>query len=149
MEAGSLKRLSKQSVLRLLPTLIMGGICVVFAFSCASAVSAWREASAPHIGDMIAFHPTGSSGAGKRLMVQTRAGTVCGLELGTLQASGGSFVVERPAPGERFIVHWAGQRTSRGKGDCGASADVLLNAKQLDMLGVAALASAAHPDPGA
>jgi len=142
-------RLSKRSVLRLLPTLAMGGICVTFAFSCVQAMSAWREASAPHIGDMIAFHPAGGTGAGKRLIVQTRSGTVCGLELGTLQASGGSFVVERPVPGERFIVHWAGQRTSRGKGDCGSSADVLLNAKQLDMLGVAALASAGHPDPGA
>lgn len=139
-------RLSKQSVLRLLPTLIMGGICITVALSGASAVSAWREASAPHVGDMIAFHPSGSTTVGKRLTVLTKAGTTCALEIGTLQGSGGSFIIERPVPGGRFLVHWAGQRTARSQADCGSSADVMLNAQQLDMLGVAALAAGGRTD---
>src|SRR5262245_55427367 len=56
-DAGSLMRLSKWSVLRLLPTLVLGGICITAVFSGAAAVSEWRAASAPHVGDMIAFHP--------------------------------------------------------------------------------------------
>jgi hypothetical protein len=133
--------LSKRSVLRLVPTLILGGICITAALSGASAVSAWREAAAPHVGDMIAFHPNGSTAVGKQLTVLTKAGTACALEMGTLQGSGGSFIIERPAPGGRFLVHWAGQRTSRGNADCGSSADVILDAQQLDMLGVAAFVS--------
>jgi hypothetical protein len=142
-------RLSKLSALRLLPTLILGGICITAVFSGAAALSAWRAASAPHVGDMIAFHPTRATSAGKRLTVLTRAGSTCALELGTLQGSGGSFIVERPAPGDRFIVHWAGQRTSRGNEDCGPSADVLLDAQQLGMLGTAALASGGQSIAGA
>ncbi len=142
-------RLSKRSVLRLLPTLIMGGVCITVALSGASAVSAWREASAPHVGDMIAFHPSGSTAVGKRLTVLTKAGTTCALEMGTLQGSGGSFIVERPAPGGRFLVHWAGLHTGRGKEDCGSSADVILDAQQLDILGAAALASGGRTQSGA
>jgi hypothetical protein len=142
-------RLPKRSVLSLLPSLILGGIFVTAALSGASAVSAWREAAAPHVGDMIAFHPNGSTTAGKRLTVLTKAGTTCMLETGTLQGSGGSFIIERPAPGNRFLVHWAGQRTSRGNADCGSSADVILDAQQLDILGGAALVSGGQTTSGA
>ena len=114
---------------------------MVVLLSGASAVSAWREASAPHVGDMIAFHPSGWTNAGKRLTVLTQAGKACLLELGTLRRSGGSFIIEGPASDGGFVVHWAGPRTSRGKDDCGASADVILDAQQLELLSVAALAS--------
>lgn len=98
---------------------------------------------------MIAFQAGGSAPGGRRLMVSTKTGRACQLELGTLRASGGSFIVEGPAAGGRFVVHWAGLRTSRGAANCGASADIVLDARQLELLGIAALASATQPEEGA
>jgi hypothetical protein len=37
-------------------------------------------------------------------------------------------------PNRIFRVHWAGVRTSKDHGDCGRSADLLLNSNQLAIL---------------
>ncbi len=142
-------RFPKQKLLRLLAPAIGVGVCFTVMLTGMSAFSAWREASAPHVGDMIAFRPSGTEGAGKRINVRTAAGRPCVLALGTLRGVGGSFIVESPAPADRYVVHWAGERTSRGSTDCGVSADIVLDARQLEALGIAALASGGHTDSGA
>ncbi len=139
-------RRPKLSVFRLLPGVIGVSVCAAVMFSGVAAVSAWREASAPHVGDMIAFQAGGSASGVRRLTVSTKAGHACQLELGTLRASGGSFIVEGPATDGRFLVHWAGQRTSQGPANCGASADIVMDARQLEVLGIAALSSDAQPE---
>jgi hypothetical protein len=43
-----------------------------------------------------------------------------------------------------FVVHWAGPRTADGDGDCGSSADLILDQRAILLLGYAA--SLAPPD---
>lgn len=142
-------RFPKQLLLRLLPPVLVVGGTFTVMLTCVSAFSAWRESSAPHVGDMIAFHPSGAEVAGKRMAVRTSDGRACVLALGTLRGVGGSFIVESPAPADHFMVHWAGERTSAGGTNCGSSADIVLDARQLEVLGVAALASGGETDAGA
>ncbi|HVY16365.1 MAG TPA: hypothetical protein VHB27_14160 [Rhodopila sp.] len=133
--------MSKKSLARLLPSLIVVAVAVATLASGMSALSAWRAASAPQIGDMISFRPGVSGSPGLRLDVARRQGGTCVLDLGMLSGSGGSFIVEGPAPDGRYLVHWAGPRTSQGASNCGASAEIVLDARQVELLGIAATAS--------
>ena len=54
-----------------------------------------------------------------------------------MAADGGSLVVESLAE-DGYRVHWAGIRTSRGSGDCGAARDLLISRPDLDQLASAA-----------
>jgi hypothetical protein len=142
-------RFPKQMLVRLLPPVIVIAVTVTVMLTGAAAFSAWREASAPQVGDMIAFRPSGTEVPGKQLSVRTADGRACVLAVGTLRRVGGSFIVESPAQDDHFVVHWAGERTSVGGTNCGSSADIILDARQLELLGVAALASGGQTDAGA
>ena len=54
-----------------------------------------------------------------------------------MAAGGGSLVVESRAKDD-YRVHWAGTRTSRGSGDCGAARDLLISRADLDQVAFAA-----------
>lgn len=139
----------KPSLVRLLPSFAVAGVAVAAALSGASALSAWRDAAAPHIGDMISFRAGGTGQPGKRVTVVRQKGGTCVLDLGVLHGSGGSFIVEGPAPDERFLLHWAGPRTERGAANCGASAEIILTVRQIEVLGVAAYAFGLPLEAGA
>lgn len=133
-------RASNTGFLRLLPSLIVGGICVASLYAAVQAVAAWRERSQPHIGDILAFR--GADRDGTKLAVAMSGGGRCTLDLSVLQ--GGSMVVEAPVPGSpgQFLVHWAGRLTAQGPGDCGHAADLVLDTGQLQTLTSAAATTA-------
>ena len=93
---------------------------------------------APQVGYMIAFEPSPAVGADKggRLVVHRGDKSDCVLDLATLHRFGGSLVVESKVTGDTagFRVHWAGQRTSNGSGDCGADAILIAGRQDLDLL---------------
>lgn len=129
-------RPKKFRIFSLLPTLIVGAVCIGALFSAVSAVSAWKEASAPHVGDLIAFNATGVPMRGKQIAVSTKAHSQCILDLGILRSNGGSFSIEAAKDQQRFDVHWAGLHTTTGPGDCGPSAELVLSAQQIRLLTV-------------
>jgi hypothetical protein len=141
-------RPGKSRFLRLLPTLLVLGICTAALFSAVGAVSAWRQSTAPHVGDLIAFNATGVPMRGKQIDVRTRTRDHCILDLGTLRSNGGSFSVEAARDAERFDVHWAGPRTTIGPGDCGTSAELILSEQQIRLLTVTSLSGTTGIYPG-
>jgi hypothetical protein len=138
----------KFSLSRLVPALIVGGVCIGALFSAVTAVSAWREAAAPHVGDLIAFNATGVPMRGKQMAVKTRTHAYCVLDLGTLRSTGGSFSIEAVRETEGFEAHWAGPRTTLGPGDCGVSAELLLSAQQIRLLNITSQTAAPGIYPG-
>jgi hypothetical protein len=138
----------KFSPSRLLLALIVGGVCIGALFSAVTAVSAWREAAAPHVGDLIAFNATGVPMRGKQIEVKTRTQAYCVLDLGTLRSTGGSFSIEAVRETEGFEAHWAGPRTTVGPGDCGVSAELLLSAQQIRLLSITSQTAASGIYPG-
>jgi hypothetical protein len=141
-------RLKRPALTRLIPTLIVFAVCIGALFSAVTAVSAWRQATAPHIGDLIAFNATGVPMRGKQIDVRTRSHDHCILDLGVLRGSGGSFSIEAARDAERFDVHWAGRHTTGGAGDCGASAELVLSAQQLRLLTITSQSASADVYPG-
>ena len=57
-----------------------------------------------------------------------------------MHANGGSVVIEAREPRASFgyRVHWAGVRSSNDGADCGASADLLMNMEDIEVLAMAA-----------
>ena len=57
-----------------------------------------------------------------------------------MHANGGSVVIEAREPRASFgyRVHWAGARSSDDGTDCGASADLLMNQEDIEVLAMAA-----------
>lgn len=64
----------------------------------------------------------------------------CVFDPNEMASGGGSLIVEgrEDTSPPRFRVHWSGQRTARGQGDCGATADLTLNRYDLQRLANAA-----------
>jgi hypothetical protein len=91
----------------------------------------------PQTGDIIAFPATRLPSVSTASIIVGRAGgTLCLLDVPTMQKSGGSLVVEstQSQPDRTFQVHWAGTRTSGDREDCGAAADLRLNSDQISAL---------------
>jgi hypothetical protein len=96
----------------------------------------------PRIGDIVSFAvPPGKPVEGEARLTVLRPGQLgCILDLNIMRNSGGSIVVEGEvgsSPG-RFQAHWAGVRTAADIGNCGASADLILDNSDLDILASAA-----------
>jgi len=101
----------------------------------------------PRVGDMIVFVPTQGDVDSWQLAVATTAVSgrdaavgPCVFDPNTMSAGGGSLVIEsrQDASPPRFLLHWAGQHTANGPGDCGATADVMLDRYDLQRLANAA-----------
>jgi hypothetical protein len=105
------------------------------------------DALRPRVGDMIVFVPTQGEADTWHLQVATtaisgrdRTAGPCVFDPNEMSAAGGSLVIEarEEASPPLFQLHWAGQHTAKGTGDCGASADLMLDRYELQRLANAA-----------
>jgi hypothetical protein len=101
------------------------------------------DALRPRVGDMIVFVPSRSDADSWQLQVATTAVSgrgqtagPCVFDPNEMSATGGSLIIEarEEASPPRFQLHWAGQHTSKGSGDCGESADLTLDRYDLQRL---------------
>lgn len=127
--------------IRILLPVVAGAGCMLTLLGVANAVSELGHATA-HVGDIVSFTAIAAQPVGDdtRLIVTRLNQIGCVLDLRILRKSGGSLVVEsqiNEVPGN-FRVHWAGQRTSADAGNCGDSADLVVEGRELDILARAA-----------
>jgi hypothetical protein len=98
--------------------------------------------SRPSVGDILAFVPSTSmpDGDTTRLLVHRPGQFGCVLDLAVLRRSGGSMVVETEVgvDASNFRVHWAGTRTSNDNANCGGSADLIIDRRDLGILALTA-----------
>ena len=99
----------------------------------------------PKVGDIVAFDPAESISRDMKARIAAtstgnRPGAGCVLDVKAMHESGGSLVIESRLPqAERgFRVHWAGRRSSDDSTDCGASADLMLDQDDIEVLALAA-----------
>jgi hypothetical protein len=101
----------------------------------------------PKVGDIVAFRP-GSQDAdmwqmdipATRVSAMGSPVAACSLDPNVMADKGGSLIVEgrQDEPSLQYRVHWAGGETARTKGDCGASAELLVSRTDLQRLANAA-----------
>jgi len=131
---------NRKTVASLLPAVAVAA-SVMAAGVAGNAIGTYVN-GAPQVGHIIAFEPSraADADAGGRLVVHRRDKSDCVLDLGTLHRFGGSLVVESKVAGDTagFRVHWAGQHTSDGAGDCGADAILIAGRQDLDLLAASA-----------
>jgi len=105
------------------------------------------DALRPQIGDMIVFVPAQGDADTWQLKVSTtsvagrdEAAGPCVFDPNEMSAAGGSLIVEsrEETTPPRFQIHWAGQHTAKGSGDCGTTADLTLDRNDLQRLANAA-----------
>jgi hypothetical protein len=124
----------------LLPALVAVA-CVLATTIGVRAIVAIAHAT-PHVGDIVAFVPLSTEPEGEttHLLVRRPDRSDCVLDLKIIRRSGGSLVVENEIPGQTaaFHVHWAGDRTSEGTGNCGNDADLIVDRRDLDILALSA-----------
>jgi hypothetical protein len=105
------------------------------------------DAMRPRVGDMVVFVPTAPDTDTWQLQISTSAvagrdqtAGPCIFDPNEIAATGGSLVVEsrQETSPPSFRIHWAGQHTAKGTGDCGASADITLDRYDLQRLANAA-----------
>ena len=105
----------------------------------------------PSVGDIIAFDPvrTGALDSQTRLPAKRPGRAGCVLDVGIIQRSGGSLVVEQRGAGEDrlYRAHWAGHRTSEDGTDCGSDTDVMLSGGDIGILAIAAGGLGLYPGP--
>jgi hypothetical protein len=101
----------------------------------------------PKIGDIVVFKP-GSQDADMWQMsipatvVSDMSSPVaaCMLDPNVMATDGGSLVVEgrQDEPSLLYRIHWAGMRTTDGRGNCGSGADLTVSRTDLQRLANAA-----------
>lgn len=133
-------RIKQPKMLRLLAPVILVTTATVTGAATISLVAVAHGTA--KVGDIIAFEPSSdpSDEPEARLAVHRAGQFGCVLDLNTIRRSGGSLVVEMRLEdgGSRFQLHWAGARTTNDGGDCGRSADLILDRSDLDSLALAA-----------
>ena len=128
------KSVARYNAVVVMAVVITAGILLVAGL----LQSADRRAA--QTGDIIAFPATRVPSISTASFTARRAivadSMSCTLNVQTMQKSGGSLVVETAQfkPSLIFRVHWAGERTSSDRDDCGRSADLLLNGNQISAL---------------
>lgn len=126
---------------------VLAAAAVVTALLCVFTISASSlvaRALTPALGDIVRFAPSGAGpAAAARIVLAEIVGSVpggpshglCVLSSREMDQNGGSLVVEaRMIAAHAYKVHWAGGATSLGSTNCGRSAELLLNAKDLSAL---------------
>jgi hypothetical protein len=95
------------------------------------------------VGDILAFTATPEAPAleTSRFIVQRLDASGCVLDFNAIRRSGGSLVVESEVDAAKpgFRVHWAGERTTAGAGNCGDNADLIVSAQELKMMALGAV----------
>lgn len=99
----------------------------------------------PKVGDIVAFDPQKTLSRDMQTTITAmragdRAGTACVLDVSAMHSGGGSVVIEarQPQTSNGYRVHWAGAHSSDDPANCGASADLLLNQEDVEVLALAA-----------
>jgi hypothetical protein len=126
-------------------SILVAGIVGALAVPVLIDLSSWvGTAVDPSVGEIARFTPAAAAeGLGRVVEVALRSniGRNCVLDSDAMATGGGSLVVAGQADGgRRYMVHWAGTRTSYGAGDCGRSAELVLSRHSL-----VALIAAAEP----
>jgi hypothetical protein len=132
---------TNQTLARYMVPIIAGLSCTITALSIVNGITEMTEMR-PHIGDIVSFtpHPDQSTPDAARLIVHRTNRSGCILDVTVLHRVGGSLMVERQTDSAlgSYNVHWAGERTSNDNGNCGTSADLLLDSQELDTLAFSA-----------
>jgi hypothetical protein len=99
----------------------------------------------PKVGDIVTFDPLRSMSRDMRAQLpaipaEGGPGVACMLDVRTMHTGGGSLIIEarEPRPSFNYRVHWAGERSSDGGTDCGATADLLVSLEDVEVLAMAA-----------
>ena len=99
----------------------------------------------PKVGDIVSFDPLDPISHDMHarvaaMPVDDKPGVACVLDVRTMHANGGSVIVKsrEPQPSFGYRVHWAGAHSSNDGADCGASADLLVNLDDVELLAMAA-----------
>jgi hypothetical protein len=126
---------------RVVAPALFGAAAALAAAGVVTLVSSAVRDSAK-VGDIIAFEPSNDAlpDTEARLVVHRPDQFGCVLDLAAIRHGGGSLVIEARLSGEgrRFRLHWAGERTTADSGDCGRSADLIVDRGDLDSLAMAA-----------
>ena len=126
---------------RVLFPALLGATAAIAAAGVVNLMSAAAMANAK-VGDIIAFEPSHDmpSDVETRIVVHRPDQFGCVLDLNTIRLAGGSLVIEAQlsSEGNSFRLHWAGERTASDGGDCGQSADLIVDHADLDNLVLAA-----------
>ncbi len=134
-------RSRKHKVGRVMRPAVFGAAAFLAAIGVVTVVSLCAR-SVPRVGDIIAFDSARDvpPDHDARLLVHRPNQFACVLDLSTLKRTGGSLIVEARMSGDaRAIrVHWAGGRTSADAADCGETADLIVDRRDIDLLAVAA-----------
>jgi hypothetical protein len=122
------------------PALFAAG-CILGGLTAANAITDLVHVT-PRVGDIVAFAPATDLSAGDdvRLIAHRQNQFDCALDLNTLRQSGGSLVIESQIAetAGMFRAHWAGEHTTADIDNCGSSADLILDASDLDRLAISA-----------
>lgn len=99
----------------------------------------------PKVGDIISFDSLDSMARDMHARVAAmpadgKPGVACVLDVRDMHDDGGSLIIEARQPGSSFAyrVHWAGKHSSNDAANCGASADLLVNLEDVEILAMAA-----------
>jgi hypothetical protein len=96
----------------------------------------------PGVGDIISFDTMAKmpGDLDSQVVAAQSGGRECMLDLGTLHRDGGSLIVEARVPGNQpaYQVHWAGKQSSASQYNCGSSAELTVDATNLNLLAMAA-----------
>jgi hypothetical protein len=99
----------------------------------------------PNVGDIVSFDPHETLSRDMQTKIAAtragdRTGATCILDVSAMHAGGGSVVIEsrQPETNSGYRVHWAGAHSSDDPANCGASADLLLNQEDIEILALAA-----------
>lgn len=126
---------------RLLFPALLGATAGMVAAGAVNLVSAAAMNTAK-VGDIIAFGPSQviPPDVETRVVVHRPDQFGCVLDLNSIRQTGGSLVIEAQlsSEGNSFRLHWAGERTALDSGDCGRSADLIVDHADLDNLVLAA-----------
>jgi hypothetical protein len=118
---------------------IAGAAILIFAVG---ALLSMTGIDGPLVGDIITFENSHElpPDTDLRLLVRRPNQFACVLDLNTLRQSGGSVVIEARMPGDphAYQLHWAGERTTGDRSDCGKTADLIVDHRDMSKLASAA-----------
>lgn len=100
----------------------------------------------PKVGDIVVFQPGSEDTDMWQMSIPAsrtstaHAPMVCSLDPNVMATDGGSVVVEgrQDKPSLLYRIHWAGTRTTKDRGNCGSSADLMVTRTDLQHLANAA-----------
>jgi hypothetical protein len=111
----------------------------------AALIISETKMNVPRLGDLAEFHVPANAGMDDSVTVSAElaiqpgpdtAHAKCTLDANAMAKAGGSLLVvgRKGQPDGRFLIHWAGGPTAKGRSSCGTSADLLVSRHGLEAL---------------